>query len=489
MKVDSRKLRFLLGLISAVLFLALIFTQLSVNSIGKTAVAAESNDSNLFLPLVLRNYPPAPPIFGAQIDYWPSLEVINLADESDLYWMRINAFDWDSIEALRTSPPTYDWDQVNESTLKTAAARGLQVIATVRFAPEWARQLPDYSCGPITEGAFQAYGEFLNTLVKRYSQPPFNIKYWEIGNEPDAPPISGIGSKQVFGCWGDPSDAYFGGGYYAEMLKSAYPAIKSADPHAQVLVGGLLLDCDPTHPAPLGKSSCDISKFLEGILRNGGGNYFDIVSYHGYPYYTSPSTGLGSLYADEHFPGWEDRGGVVLGKADYLREVLANFGFVKPVMHTEGSLICPEADPNCNPPAEDFFESQADYAVWLYVRNWAAGIRATIWYTFPGPGWRYGGVLDENQQPKPAYYALDFLTQELAEASYVREITQFSSLKTFEFSAPGKKIWIMWAPDEISHTIALPSGANKVYDKYGNDVTPPDSQIAVSSPVYVELAP
>jgi hypothetical protein len=486
-KMDSRKLRYLLGLISAVLFLVLMFTMLSTNGISDAAIAAESGDNDIFLPLVLRNYPPPPPIFGAEIQYWPSQEVANWASEAGLYWLRTTAFDWDSIEPLRTNPPTYNWDQANESKLEVATENGMQVIATVRFAPQWARQLPDYPCGPMAESAFQAYAQFLNALVKRYSQPPFNIKYWEIGNEPDAPPIPTWGSEQIFGCWGDPVDDYYGGGYYAEMLKIAYPAIKSADPQAQVLIGGLLLDCDPTHP-PAGKD-CKSAKFLEGILRNGGGNYFDIVSFHGYPQYNGSSSNLGGLYYDEHFPSWESRGGVVLGKADYLREVLANYGFVKPVMHTEGSLICPEFNPSCNPPGEEFYESQADYVVWLYVRNWAAGLRATIWYQFEGPGWRYGGMLDENQQPKPAYYALDFLTQELAEASYVRQITQFSSLRAFEFSAPSKKIWVMWAPDEVPHTITLPSGANKVYDKYGTDMTPLDSQIAVSSPIYVELTP
>jgi hypothetical protein len=483
-KMDSRKLRYFLGLISAVLFLALVFTLLPTNSTGDMAIAAESGANDIFLPLVLRDYPPAPPIFGTEIGYWPSSEVANLAAEAGIYWLRTNAFNWDSIEPVRTDPPTYNWDQVNESKLETAASKGMQTIATVRFAPGWASQV---ACGPIDESALPAFAQFLNALVKRYSQPPFNVKYWEIGNEPDVPSLAQYAPRQVFGCWGDPADEYYGGGYYGEMLKTAYPAIKAADPQAQVLIGGLLLDCDPTHP-PVGKD-CKSAKFLEGILRNGGGNYFDVVSFHGYPPYDGSSSNLGGLYYDEHFPSWESRGGVVLGKADYIREVLANYGFVKPVMHTEGSLICSESNPNCNPPGEEFYESQADYVVWLYIRNWAAGLKATIWYQFTGPGWRYGGMLDENQQPKPAYYALDFLTQELAEASYVRQITQFSSLRAFEFSAPSKKIWVMWAPDEVPHTITLPSGANKVYDKYGTDMTPLDSQIAVSSPIYVELTP
>jgi hypothetical protein len=326
----------------------------------------------------------------------------------------------------------------------------------------------------------------LGALVKRYSQPPFNIKYWELGNEPDVQP-SLVPTDSVFGCWGEPEDDYYGGEYYAAMLQRAYPAIKTADPQAQVLVGGLLLDCDPTDP-PAGKD-CKPAKFLEGILRAGGGNYFDIVSFHGYPQYDGSSSNFGSLYYDEHFPSWEARGGVVLGKVDFIREVLARYGHNKPVMHTEGSLICSESNPNCNPPGAGFYESQADYVVWLFVRNWAAGLKGTIWYQFTGPGWRYGALLDGNQLPKPAYYALDFLTQELDAATYIKEITQYDALKTFEFSAPGKKIWVMWAPDQVPHSVPLPSGANTVYDKYGHDITPPVGQIAVSSPVYVEFAP
>jgi hypothetical protein len=485
--MNSRKSTLTLALISMMLAAALLVKILPGGRLEDLASAAESQGSIAFLPLTLRSYPPSLPIFGTQIISWTSQEVTDLAQGAGLYWLRTDAFNWESIEPVRTDPPTYEWDQVNESKLETTAASGMQVIAMIRFAPEWARQLPDYSCGPITEGAFQAYAQFLTAAVKRYSQPPFNVKYWELGNEPDAPPLAQYLPKQPFGCWGDPGDDYYGGGYYAEMLKKAYPAIKAADPQAQVLIGGLLLDCDPTHP-PANKD-CKSAKFLEGILRNGGGDYFDIVSFHGYPPYNGSSSNLGGLYYDEHFPSWESRGGVVLGKVDFIREVLANYGFVKPVMHTEGSLICPESNPSCNPPGEDFYESQADYVAWLFVRNWAAGLKATSWFRFEGSGWRYGSLLDENQQPKPAYHALDFLTQELAEASYVRQITQFSPLKTFEFSAPGKKIWVMWAPDEKSHTIALPSGANKVYDKYGNDITPSDSQIAVGSPVYVELAP
>ena len=46
-----------------------------------------------------------------------------------------------------------------------------------------------------------------------------------------------VDPDSVFGCWGDNDDDYYGGGYYADMLKMVYPAVKSADPQAQVLIG------------------------------------------------------------------------------------------------------------------------------------------------------------------------------------------------------------------------------------------------------------
>jgi hypothetical protein len=288
----------------------------------------------------------------------------------------------------------------------------------------------------------------------------------------------------VYGCWGDEDDDYYGGGYYAEMLKAVYPAIKAADPSAQVLIGGLLLDCDPTNPPP--NNSCKPAKFFEGVLRNGGSNYFDIVNFHGYPPYSTRDSG-GPLYNDLHTPGWEARGGMILGKINFLREVMAAYGVNKPIMDTESALTCPEYIPECLPPGDEFYQAQADYVVWLFVRNWAEGIKGTIWYTFNGPGWRYSGLLDGNLNPRHAYHALDFLSQELAGARYTARITQFSSLQGYEFNNTQKKIWVLWSPDGESYSISLPSGYQKVFNKYGNDITPSNGQLAVNSPIYVEF--
>jgi hypothetical protein len=75
-------------------------------------------------------------------------------------------------------------------------------------------------------------------LVSRYSVAPYNVKYWEIWNEPDIDHTI-FTSDSTFGCWGEQSDALgFGGGYYAQALQAAYPQIKAADPEAQVCSAG-----------------------------------------------------------------------------------------------------------------------------------------------------------------------------------------------------------------------------------------------------------
>jgi hypothetical protein len=122
----------------------------------------------------------------------------------------------------------------------------------------------------------------------------------------------------------------------------------------------------------------------------------------------------------------------------------------------------------------------------LYVRNWADGILSTIWYQFDGPGWRYSGILDEKQNPKPVYYALDFLTDTLGDAWYENEVSDYLPVKGYSFGAPGKRIWVLVPPDGVKAQVSLPGDVTHVYDPFGVDITPTGSEIILHGPVYVE---
>jgi hypothetical protein len=299
-----------------------------------------------------------------------------------------------------------------------------------------------------------------------------------LGNEPDTQIVN---QRRGYGCWGDGRYETFGGEAYGEMLKVVYPAIKAADPGAQVLIGGLLLDCDPTHP-PEGQT-CRSGRFLEGILDAGAGNAFDLLSYHGYVHWD------GTHVVDMDNPSWQHRGGVSVGKAAFVREVMARYHVDKPLMLTEGSLIYPlNTGEDWVPPDAAFYDAQAEYVVRLYARNWANEIQATIWYTLDGPGWRYGGLLDEHQAPRPAYEAFRFMTQELGDAWYEGPVTRYANLEGYAFGAPEKQIWVLWPPQNATWSINLPADVLRVYDKLGQDITPAASSLTLTGAVYVERA-
>ena len=492
-----RKIK-IIALVIAISCGSLFAVSTNFTTIGNVnpALANPSDPDNIYLPIIFKGGNIQPQQFGVELT-GISLHQMDMADSVNTYWLRYAAISWEKIEPEAPNPdPTYNWSSVNEWALQEASARGIQVIATVQYTPYWAQKYSGYSCGPVAQDSMDEFAKFMVALVERYSVYPYNVKHWEIGNEPDVDPYA-VGwspGKHIFGCWGDNDDPYYGGRYYGKMLKAVYQPMKDVDPDAMIHIGGLLLGCDPTDPYPAGKN-CNPGNFLEGILLGPHddpeyipGKNFDIVSFHGYAPY------IGSLVWDETWFTWDQRGGVVLGKADFLREVMGEYGVEKPLLHSEAALLCPPTDKdNCYPPREDFYESQADYVVWVHVRNIAADILGTSWYTLNNQGWSNSSLLDSSQNPRPSYYSFQFMAEELHNADYIQRMwlyyDQYPFLRVYEFNKSGKRIWVMWASDEQPSSITLPSETTKVFDKYGEDITPLDRQITVNSPIYLELTP
>ncbi len=450
-----------------------------------TLSTTEDLDLTVYLPVLISGMQLRH--FGGEANWYSNLDIQNKARSANVQWMRVLAFSWRAIEEEYQEPRQYNWATIDENALLNLSQRGFNLIGVVRFTPSWAQMYPPNTyCGPVATEALDEFAEFMFQLVKRYSVAPYNILHWEIINEPDVGPLvsdPATPEDQIYGCWGDPNDPYFGGGHYAEMLKLAYPAIKAANPQVKLLIGGLLLNCDPTNPPP--NDDCLPSKFFEGILLNQGASYFDYVNFHGYANFN-----VHGLITDEIDVRWAHRGGIVLGKIDFLRAVMTQYGINKSIIQSEGALFCRDSNGvYCKPPGTPFFEAQADYVVWLYIRNWAAGnIPVTIWYTVDGPGWQAGGLLDSAQQPKPAYYAYQFMTGQLGNAEYTGQITGYTGIRIYAFTRPTKRIWVAWSPDQTPYPMTLPSGVIQVLDKYGAVIEPVDNQITVKSPVYIELA-
>jgi hypothetical protein len=399
-----------------------------------------------------------PSIFGFESEAGTIQATAGPASESGAAWARYNDIRWDTVEP---APGARNWAALAraDSELQLLVAQGLTPIVTVRGTPSWAQQIPGSTCGPIKPEALDAFGAFMRELVARYSQAPYHVQFWELWNEPDAD--TGVAGSSPFGCWGDPQDPYYGGGYYAEMLKRVYPAIKQANPTAQVVLGGLLVDCDPDHP-PAGKD-CRSANFLEGVLRNGGGTAFDVLAYHGYAYWNRQRRDW-----DQSQGNWTARGGATVGKLSFLRAVLERYSIYKPIMLNEAALLCSS---DC--PFKEYNPDQANHVTRLYTRAQAQGLMAVIWFTFNGPGWRGGGLLDDAQKPRQGYQAYKFLAALLKDAQYISTSAN-GPLESYSFRKGMTIYQICWTNDGSVVSLPLPPNTATLYDKLGTSRALPE---------------
>jgi hypothetical protein len=420
-------------------------------------------------------------IFGVGMDSYKSNSGFEQISQTGIDWVRTDALvSWAAVESVEG---TYDWNVL--ATLaqgwQTASSRGIEPIVNVRVTPDWAQLYPGHSCGPMKQEYFDEFGTFIHDLVARYSVAPYNVKYWEIWNEEDID-RNLVDPNSWWGCWGDPKDTYYGGGYYAEMLKAVYPQIKAADPQAKVLIGGLLMDCDPRpgggcaivghNPKP--------AMFLEGILRNNGGSYFDGVSFHAYDYYQGH---LGQYSNANWQTAWNTTGPVGLAKAQFIMSLLSKYGISgKFLMNTESALICGECSNDST-----FETTKAYYVAQAYGAAIAQRLHANLWFSLLG--WNNSGLLNSDLSPLPAYTAFEFGRNELRDAAYVRKITPFAGVKGYEYNRGDRYIWVLWSLDGNTHSINLCDVPVAAWDALGNPVSRSAYMNVSLNPLYLEWNP
>jgi hypothetical protein len=374
-------------------------------------------------------------------------------------------------------------------------------IVTINDYPAWATTTrsngdPSY-CGPLRSDKYAAFATFVSQVVSRYKTSEFNVHIWELGNEPDVDgDYYGLALNSPYGCWGDASDANYGGKAYGEMLKIVTPAVKAVDPKAQVWVGGLLINGPFTQNPGEGRPEL----FLQGILEAGVGtdySYFDVVPYHAYTIYTGQAYDYDNGDVDSVWYG-DTWGGSMRGKAYFLRDLLSAYGVQKPFFVDEVSLACPaEYFPSlCNPPGAAFLQMQANHLVRVLVRGLSVGVVGFTWYTLDGPGWRNGSLLDDLQDPRPSYLAYQALAKQLLNANFLAGVDYGSNLEAYAFRRGSQDVHVIWSKVDVSGlTVRIP--VSKYIDAFtrdGTSITPVqvgnDYEIPVGfSPTYVIRSP
>ncbi len=447
----------------------------------RTELLLPSSSFTMLLPIVYRSDPLPNPIFGVQMNVINATHGLPLVVEAHSNWARAAGVDWASVEAVQG---VYNWGVLaqNETEWINASSNGLTVMLIVGHTPAWAQAYPGKACGPIRADKLAAFGNFLNALVRRYGKPPYNIRHLEIWNEPDVDPDL-VPGESAFGCWGDQDDAYYGGGYFGQMLQAVYPRIKAADPRVLVQIGGLLLDCNPNNPPP-GKD-CKPSRFFEGIVRHSGGAYFDAVGVHGYDQYSgalgtyaSPNWGSASTNTSGPTTGLE-------AKVQFVRGVMAAYGVTgKFVVNNESAIGL--LAPNTNATYET---TKAYYVARVYGAAVAEHLLANIWFSLDDD-WNHQALLNSDYSPRQAYYAYKFSAEMLSNARYIQPLTGHAGVKGYVFDLRGHVLWLLWSQDGANHVLTLPSTPASIRDVDGTPLALNGNQLSLGpEPLYVEWSP
>jgi len=415
----------------------------------KSGLATEQITRTVFLPIVFSNYePPVPTIFGVQMYGSLTAPSAGLTHTQDarVWWVRW-PMAWSAIEPTDTIPENYNFAYYDANILAAHQA-GLHLIVTIQSNPSWAAT---YANGPIDKVDIGEFAEFMGTVAERYDGDGWEdapgspvVDYWEFYNEPDA----GDRLRAEYGA------SYWGhfGAEYARMLCAVYPVIKAANPRAQVALGGLAYDAFEDQGGGF------VREFLDDVLKAGGGNCFDLMNFHYYPPFA---------------PNWAPYGPGLSGKANYLKDKLAQYGFAsKPIICTEAGW---HSDNYAQFPSTP--EIQSQYVVKLFAQSLASRLQLTIWWTWIDPGSYYGanGLLTQSLERKPAFYAYRVAAYWLGRSSFQRALTASelgsNALEGYLLTwADGRPLYVLWSNDNQARAIRLPAAQAQVLNMYGDTI-------------------
>lgn len=176
--------------------------------------------------------------------------------------VRVDA-SWYNTQA--NGPDSYNWTPL-DNVMSSIQKVGLTADLIIDGCPPWAA-VSGAAGNMFAQPASSA--EFANwaaAVAKRYSSK--GAEYFEIWNEPNNPAF-----------WAPKPDP----AAYTADLKAAYAAIKSVDPAAIVLTGGLAPQADSSN-------SYAALTFLEDMYADGAQGSFDGVGFHPYTYPQDPDT-------------------------------------------------------------------------------------------------------------------------------------------------------------------------------------------------------
>jgi hypothetical protein len=354
---------------------------------------------------------------------WPTVAIngVRLWD-TGTYWATIN-----------TSDGVYDFHVLDNWTA-AAQSNGVDLIYTFGMVPTWASSQPSLVCGtgmnfnlgscaPPNDlnldgtGTDQHWKDFVTAIVSHVAG---SIKYWELWNEPT-----------ITSYW-QGNDAQL-----VRMASDAYSIIKTIDPSAQV-----------TTPSP-STGINGVADWMGPYLAAGGGQYADIISFHGYSWSQNPGV----------YPQPED----IVGIVDNLKVQTALYGqSSKPLWCTEGSWGGTTGNGFTDP------DLHAAYVARHYLLQNNEGVVRYYWYAYDNGTW--GGLWDSTLGLNSAGSAYGQIESWMVGATTVGKCSQNSTIWTCNYTRSGgyaaEAIWDTSQTCSSGNCTTLPAKVGLQYLHY-----------------------
>ena len=296
----------------------------------------------------------------------------------DVYWHRVQ-------------PARGQWDfRSFDQTAAIFAEQGIELQAILCYCAPWAARDPGAKRPDKAEPEPEAWKTFCREMAKRYRG---KVRFWEVWNEPDVTPFSGISSAS-----------------YAKMMLNAYNAVKAGNPDARVLTGGFATLAN--HPMLREPG------YQENALKLGKGGY-DIHAYHehgDYPHFVR--------MVEERFLPMRKRAGVTEPWWANETALTSSGGNEKP----QALALCKKL-----------------------IYAWSRGAIGYNWYDLrndgddPNHGEHNYGMLTRDFYPKPVYTVYNTLTTLFGGKEFVRQFDGGEGEWLFLFRDGGEMALAAWS--------------------------------------------
>jgi hypothetical protein len=304
------------------------------------------------------------------------------------------------------------------------------MVVTLENTADWAATNGRRS--PIKPEFLDDYVEYVTAVVERYDGDGIDdapngavVNYWEFYNEPDFDTAFGEDGWGRFGA------------QYAEMLEAVYEPIHDANPNAKVVFGGIAYNLFSNE----GSGGLFARRFLQDVLDAGGGEFFDVMNFHYYPFEHNRT-----VWTETNASGLREKYADIKGKLE-----AAGVGD-KPIMITELAWHSDSTNPDY--PSTPTY--QARRVLELMTQAAALEPVLAIWWPFTdSPGaFRYSTGLvkvddDENVELKPSYFVYVEAVKRLGEAEFDANFilpSETNDLEAYRFrdGITGDPFYVAW---------------------------------------------